>query len=103
MSTENSSPQVKEDNLQTQISYEPSVIEEYLQRNNVFQILSELCQSLAINKPKSPLEHMTKILSNPIPVRTFMVGPRSLVVEEIAKDSTDEDETDIIIIKGSTP
>ena len=32
-----------------------------------------------------------------------MVGPRSLVVEDIAKDSTDEEETNIIVINGNTP
>ena len=58
---------------------------------------------MAIHKPKAPLEHMTKLLSNPVPKHTFMVGPQSLVVEEVARDAVDEEENDFIVINGNTP
>lgn len=40
--------------------------EEYLQKHQVFDIFSQLCQKLAVHKPKNALEFMISQLENDI-------------------------------------
>jgi len=47
-------------------TYDSKSIEQYLQRNNIFGMITDLTQALAINKPKKPLEYLVDIMSNKI-------------------------------------
>lgn len=55
---------VQED--QTNIQNFNQSAEEYLQEHQVFDIFSQLCQKLVINKPRNALEFMISELENDI-------------------------------------
>lgn len=70
------------------INYQREV-EEYLERNNIYNLFEDLTKDLIISQPANPIDFLVSKLSEPECKKIFLVGPPGSEVREISLQLSD--------------
>ncbi|KAL4481720.1 hypothetical protein ABPG74_007809 [Tetrahymena malaccensis] len=65
-------------------------VEQYLEKNKVYDIFENLMKDLVIDQPAQPLDYLIKKLSEPQQKRVFVVGPPGSKTTELALQLANE-------------